>query len=138
MQTRAAEEFIDLLDGPRSATFLRYRLLCVRAFVAARRRAHRITLLVEMALAGAEDLPCFNREPRLALEALNGRFRTELRSHFQVVRHVVGASTALSARHALTAPWLQVGFVHGLIDESIDNWRTKWYDKYQRLTVGIK
>jgi phosphatidylinositol 4-kinase len=30
-----------------------------------------------------------------------------------------------------------VDFVDNLIDQSLDNWRTRWYDKYQRCTLGI-
>jgi hypothetical protein len=30
-----------------------------------------------------------------------------------------------------------VDFVDNLIDQSLDNWRTRWYDKYQRCALGI-
>ena len=28
-------------------------------------------------------------------------------------------------------------FVLKMIEDATDNWRTRWYDKYQQLTVGI-
>ena len=27
--------------------------------------------------------------------------------------------------------------VNALIDESLDHWSTRWYDKYQRCCVGV-
>jgi hypothetical protein len=58
---KLTKEWVQLLDGPRSATFRRFRSLCVKAFLAARAHYHQITLLVEMALAGSADLPCFTK-----------------------------------------------------------------------------
>ncbi len=31
-----------------------------------------------------------------------------------------------------------VAFVHGLIEQSVDNWRTRLYDTYQRRLMGIQ
>ena len=28
-------------------------------------------------------------------------------------------------------------YVNALIDQSLDNWRTRWYDRYQSCFVGI-
>lgn len=28
-------------------------------------------------------------------------------------------------------------FMLKLIEQATDNWRTRWYDKYQKYTVGI-
>jgi hypothetical protein len=28
--------------------------------------------------------------------------------------------------------------MHSLIDASIDNWRSRWYDRVQRITQGIR
>lgn len=30
-----------------------------------------------------------------------------------------------------------IEFVHSLIDQSLDNWSTRWYDRYQSCFVGI-
>ena len=40
----------------RSRTFMRYRDLVCRSFMAIRKRAHRVILLVEMIVGGAPDL----------------------------------------------------------------------------------
>ena len=101
--------------SPRSATFRHFRYLCVRAFVAARAQYHKVTLLVEMALVGSADLPCFTRHgPRQTVSELVRRFRPDITSQFELSR-----------------------FVNGLIDQSLDSWSTKWYDKYQRCCVGV-
>ena len=87
----------------------------LQAFLAARARYHQITLLVEMALAGSADLPCFTKHgPREAVRELTHRFRPDLRTHFDVAR-----------------------FVNTLVDDSLANWTTRCYDKYQRCCVGI-
>lgn len=31
-----------------------------------------------------------------------------------------------------------VAFVHDLIEQSVDNWRTRLYDTYQRRLMGIQ
>ena len=28
-------------------------------------------------------------------------------------------------------------YVDTLVDESLENWRTRWYDRYQRCCVGV-
>ncbi|KDO32738.1 hypothetical protein SPRG_02436 [Saprolegnia parasitica CBS 223.65] len=106
-------DFVELMGGPRSAAFRRFRSLCVRSFLVARKYRYRITLLAEMMIAGNEDLPCFAGDPRGTIDALAERFRPEL---------------SVSECE---------DFVHQLIDTSLDNWRTRWYDKYQRWFVGV-
>ncbi|RLN96582.1 hypothetical protein BBJ28_00000159 [Nothophytophthora sp. Chile5] len=106
-------DFVELMGGPRSASFRRFRSLCVRSFLVARKYRHRFVLLVEMMLHGNEHLPCFAGDPKGTVEALAARFQPEL---------------DLNACE---------DFVHELIDASLDNWRTRWYDKYQRWIVGV-
>ncbi|KAF0690437.1 Aste57867_18169 [Aphanomyces stellatus] len=106
-------DFVEVMGGPRSAAFRRFRSLCVRSFLVARKYRYRITLLVEMMIAGNEDLPCFQGDPRGTVDRLAERFRPDLSVHECEE------------------------FVHQLIDASLDNWRTRWYDKYQRWFVGV-
>ena len=73
-----------------------------------------MTLLVDMmAHDGHSDLPCWQGRPHEAAELFRQRFRPDL-----------------SYSAATT-------YVHELIDASVDNWRTRWYDKYQRCCVGV-
>ncbi|OQS03164.1 phosphatidylinositol kinase (PIK-J), partial [Thraustotheca clavata] len=92
-------DFVELMGGPRSASFRRFRSLCVRSFLVARKYRYRITLLAEMMIAGNEDLPCFAGDPRGTIDRLAERFRPEL---------------SVSECE---------DFVHQLIDMSLDNWR---------------
>lgn len=110
---KLTSDFVELMGGPRSASFRQFRSLCVRAFLVARKYRHRFILLVEMMLNGNEHLPCFAGDPRGTVERLAARFQPELDIN--------------SCED----------FVHSLIDASLDNWRTKWYDKYQRWCVGV-
>ncbi|KAF1331329.1 Phosphatidylinositol kinase, partial [Globisporangium splendens] len=105
---KLTNDFVELMGGPRSASFRHFRSLCVRAFLVARKYRHRFILLVEMMLNGNEHLPCFAGDPKGTVERLAARFQPELDIN--------------SCED----------FVHSLIDASLDNWRTKWYDKYQR------
>ncbi|RHZ29744.1 hypothetical protein DYB37_001408 [Aphanomyces astaci] len=111
---KLTSDFVEVMGGPRSAAFRRFRSLCVRSFLVARKYRYRITLLVEMMVAGNEDLPCFQGDPRGTVDRLADRFRPDLSVHECE------------------------DFVHQLIDASLDNWRTRWYDKYQRWFKGKK
>jgi len=104
-------EMVDVLGGPRSALFKRFRELCVKAFLELRRQRHKIILLVEMVVSGNENLPCFGGRPEATVEALRQRFQPELNDR------------ACS------------DFVNGLIDDSVGSWSTRWYDVYQRAFV---
>jgi phosphatidylinositol kinase/protein kinase (PI-3 family) len=110
---KLTQEFVEVMDGPRSALFSTFRKLCVRAFLAARKHRQRILVLVEMMLTGNSDLPCFRGGPRAVMAGLRARF-------FETA----------SERAC-------VNLVHGLIDRSLDNWRSRWYDAYQRWAQGV-
>ncbi|CAM9596404.1 unnamed protein product [Discosporangium mesarthrocarpum] len=59
------------------------------------------------------DLACFGGNPAAVIRELRARFQPDL-----------------SVEEC-------VEFVHDLVEKSMDNWRTRWYDKYQRHFVGI-
>lgn len=105
-------EFLDVI-GRDSRSLRRFRELCYQTFLALRRQSHRLVLLAEMTVYGSEHLPCFDGRPRETIDALKARFKP-----------------SLTSRQLRT-------FVDGLIDQSINNWRTSLYDQYQRRCVGI-
>ena len=78
-----------------------------------RKNAHKIILLVEMLVGGNEDLQCFAGNPDRALTELQERFRLDMND--AAVRD----------------------YVDTLVDESLENWRTRWYDRYQRCCTGV-
>lgn len=106
-------DFVDLMGGPHSHLFRMFSELCCRTFLTLRKRCFEITLLVEMLMVGNEDLNCFRGRPEDAVKGLRERFRLDLND---------------------TACML---YVQGLVDESLENWRTQWYDRYQRFCVGV-
>jgi len=110
---KLTREFVNLMNGPDSKTFRTFRELCCRTFLSLRRNCHQITLLVEMLMNGNEDLPCFRGRPEDAVRELRERFRLDLNDR------------------ACTE------YVNALVDESLENWRTRWYDRYQRYCVGV-
>ncbi|GBG34892.1 Phosphatidylinositol 4-kinase [Hondaea fermentalgiana] len=111
---KITSEFVQLLDGPDSALFRRFRTLCCKAFLAARKRREQFILMIEMMLSNEADLDCFQAGGEETIRQLNERFQ-------------VGKSTAAC-----------ITFVNDLIDVSINHYRTWLYDVYQRLAVGIK
>ncbi len=110
---KLTRDFCDLLDGPDSHTFRHFRELCARTFLALRRHCDEIILLVEMMMNGNEDLKCFRGRPEDAVRGLRERFRLDLNDR------------------------ACVEYVNFLVEESMENWRTDWYDRYQRYCVGI-
>ncbi len=110
---KLTREFVTLLGGPDSHLFGVFRTLCYRTFLSLRKHCHEIILLVEMLQLGNEDLNCFRGRPEDAIRELRQRFRLDLND-----------------RACLE-------YVNALIDESLENWRTNWYDRYQRYCVGV-
>ncbi|KDD76212.1 phosphatidylinositol 3- and 4-kinase, partial [Helicosporidium sp. ATCC 50920] len=97
-------------DGRASELFDYFKVLMIQGFLAARKHSDRILLLVEMmAQSGA---PCF-KSRAAAVGGLRKRF------HLALPEHKV------------------VDVVLGLISESLDAWRTRQYDYYQRVLNGV-
>jgi len=110
---KLSRDFVNLMDGPDSRSFAKFRELCYKTFIELRKNCYQITLLVEMLMEGNEDLACFRGKPEEAVRGLRERFRLDLNDH--------GC----------------IKYVDSLIDESLENWRTRWYDRYQRFCVGV-
>jgi phosphatidylinositol 4-kinase B len=110
---KLTREFVELLEGTNSHLFRTFRELCFKTFIALRRRCMEIILLVEMLKNGNEDLKCFRGRPDDAIQQLHDRFRLDLNDR--------------ACKE----------YVNCLIDDSIENWRTDWYDRYQRYFVGV-
>jgi hypothetical protein len=110
---KLTRDFVELLDGPDSRLFRTFRELCVRTFISLRRNCMEIILLVEMLKNGNEELNCFRGQPDNAIQQLRERFRLDLNDR--------------ACKE----------YVNSLVDASIENWRTDWYDRYQRYFVGV-
>ena len=110
---KLTREAIEVMGGIDSHLFRVYRELCVKTFLTLRKRCMEIILLVEMLKNGNEELQCFRGRPDDAIRQLRERFRLDLNDR--------------ACRE----------YVQSLVDDSIENWRTDWYDRYQRYFVGI-
>lgn len=110
---KLTRDFVEVLDGPDSHLFRTFRELCVKTFLTLRKRCMEIILLVEMLKSGNEELNCFRGRPDDAIQQLRERFRLDLNDR--------------ACRE----------YVQSLVDDSIENWRTDWYDRYQRYFVGV-
>ncbi|KAL7454123.1 hypothetical protein ACHAWC_009304, partial [Mediolabrus comicus] len=110
---KLTRDFVKLMDGPDSRTFAKFRELCYKTFIELRKHCYQIILLVEMLTEGNEDLACFRDKPDEAVRQLKHRFRLDLNDNG--IRK----------------------YVDELVDESLENWRTRWYDRYQKYCVGV-
>jgi phosphatidylinositol kinase/protein kinase (PI-3 family) len=86
-----------------------------RGFIACAKHSEKILILVEMMYLGhGKFLPCFELKG-YTVEALKSRFMPRPKMNkVDYMRHV-----------------------DLLIEQSIDNWRTRWYDKFQYYFQGI-
>jgi hypothetical protein len=110
---KLSQEYIEVMDGLHSDMFSYFCALVIRGFLVARKHMDRIASLVELMLPN-HQLPCFSKD---------GGYQTldELRERFK-----------------LSMPESDfVELVNDLIEQSVDNWRTRHYDTFQRLTNGI-
>jgi len=111
---KLTREMLEVMDsdseGRPSELFDYFKVLLIQGFLAVRKHSDRITLLVEM-MSGS-GCPCF-KSRAAAVQGLKKRF-------------VLG----------LPEPAV-VEVVLGLVSDSLDAWRTRQYDYYQRILNGI-
>ena len=110
---KLTRDFVEVLDGPDSHLFRTFHDLCVKTYITLRRRCLEIILLVEMLKIGNEELQCFRGRLDDAIQQLRERFRLDLNDR------------------------AYKEYINSLIGNSIENWRTDWYDRYQRFFVGV-
>ena len=107
-------EYVAVMGGVGSDLFAYFRMLVTRGFLEA--RAHVDEFIVLCAIhAKTSHMPCFSGPTgATAIEAMRSRFAMHLTSEAEVEK-----------------------FVNGLIDSSIDNWRSRKYDRFQKIVSGI-
>ncbi|KAL8034673.1 hypothetical protein ABFX02_12G044300 [Erythranthe guttata] len=111
---KLTRELLEVMDsdaeGVPSEFFDYFKVLCIQGFLTCRKHAERIILLVEM--LQDSGFPCFKGGPR-TIQNLRKRFHL-----------------SLTEEHC-------VSLVLSLISSSLDAWRTRQYDYYQRVLNGI-
>jgi len=108
---KLTREYVEVMEGEDSECFSYFKMIFIRGFLEARKQLNKVPLLVELMMQGS-SMPCFVSGPS-SLAALKDRFFPSL-------------SDQECVEQALA-----------LVEESVDNWRSVEYDKYQRMANGI-
>jgi len=106
-------EYVELMEGVKSTYFKEFKALFLNGFISLRRNYKKILSFVEIFMITNSDLQCFKDK---------GTLISQLKEKFLL--HETNEELKKS--------------VTKLIEESHDHWRTKFYDGFQRLCVGIK
>ncbi|KAG7027147.1 Phosphatidylinositol 4-kinase beta 1 [Cucurbita argyrosperma subsp. argyrosperma] len=111
---KLTRELLEVMDsdaeGVPSEFFDYFKVLCIQGFLTCRKHAERVILLVEM--LQDSGFPCFKGGPR-TIQNLRKRFHLSLTEE------------------------QCVSLVLSLISSSLDAWRTRQYDYYQKVLNGI-
>jgi phosphatidylinositol 4-kinase B len=112
---KLTNEYVDALDGLKSKSFQNFRKLFYQAFNACRKHQHRILILTKLMYSSyGKTMPCFAKGDE-AIYELEKRFNPP----------GVSNDAEISV------------YCQNLINSSIDNWRSRWYDKWQYYVQGI-
>ena len=108
-------DMLEVLGGIKGKYFMEFRKLLQKGFLAVHKHRSKIVILVEMMWCGhGKNLGCFEGGQD-AIDELKNR---------------------LNPKDYTSKVGIQK-FVDNLIGQSIDNWRTKWYDIFQYYVQGI-
>ena len=111
---KLTKEYLELMDsdadGVASEAFNYYKVLCIQGYLACRKHAERILLLVEM--MAHSGCPCFKGGPKVV---------QNLRKRFNLGRTEDQVAEIMLA----------------MISDSMDAWSTRQYDFFQRVSNGI-
>ena len=109
------DDMLDCLGGINGKYFEEFRKLLKKGFLAINKHRHKIIILVEMMWCGhGKQLECFEKGQE-AIDELKLRLNPKQDINKKDI------------------------FMHvdNLIGQSVDNWRTKWYDLFQYYVQGI-
>ena len=112
---KLSNDMVDCLGGVNGKYFESFRKLLHKGFMAVNKHRQKISILVEMMWCGhGKNLDCFEKGQE-AIDQLNMR---------------------LNPKENMK-PSEMKKYVDNLISQSVDNWRTKWYDIFQYHVQGI-
>ena len=112
---KLSRDMVDCLGGVKGKYFSRFVKLLHNGFIAVNKHREKITILVEMMWCGhGRNLDCFEK----GQDAIN-----ELKIRLNPKPNM--------------KPVDMKKFVDNLVSQSVDNWRTKWYDIFQYHVQGI-
>ena len=109
------KDMVDCLGGVKGKYFEEFKKLLRKGFTAINKHRHKIIILVEMMWCGhGKNLDCFEK----GQEAIN-ELKARLNPKDNIKKNEINR------------------IVDDLINQSVDNWRTKWYDIFQYHSNGI-
>ena len=112
---KLSKDMVQCLGGIDGENFKAFKKLLLKGFLAVHKHRQKIIILVEMMYCGhGRNLDCFEKGQE-AIDELKLR---------------------LAPKDCKTDDDIRK-FVEGLINQSVDNWRTKWYDIFQYYAQGI-
>ncbi len=112
---KLSKDMVDCLGGTEGKYFSDFRKLLHKGFKAVNKHRLKISILVEMMWCGhGKQLDCFEKGQE-AIDNLKMR---------------------LNPKENMTNVDIKK-LVDNLISQSVDNWRTKWYDIFQYYVQGI-
>ena len=115
MPFKLSKDMVDCLGGVKGKYFMEFRKLLKKGFLAIHKHREKIIILVEMMWYGhGKQLECFEMGQE-TIDALKSRLNPK---------------DIISKKNI-------VKLVDNLIGQSVDNWRTKWYDIFQYYVQGI-
>lgn len=110
---KLTQEFLDVMDGEQSEQYQYFCTLLIRGFLEARRHVERISTIIQMQMLNS-NLPCFSGKPcETIIQDLEERFFRGMPDDACIEQ------------------------IHQLIDNSVNNWRTRQYDNFQKWSNGI-
>ena len=113
---KLTNDLVEVFGGINNKNFDEFRKLLWKGFISLVKHSERILILVEMMFCGhGNNLPCFERGQECINELKKRFFPKDNMKVRDYMKHV-----------------------DYLISLSLDNWRTKWYDKFQYYVQGIK
>ena len=112
---KLSNDMLDCLGGVNGKYFENFRKLLHKGFIAVNKHRQKISILVEMMWCGhGKNLDCFEKGQE-AIDQLKMRLNPKENMKSKDMKK----------------------FVDNLISQSVDNWRTKWYDIFQYHVQGI-
>ena len=112
---KLSRDMVDCLGGIDGKYFSEFRKLLHKGFKAVNKHRLKISILVEMMYCGhGKNLDCFEKGQE-AIDNLKMRLNPQENMNNVDIKK----------------------FVDNLISQSVDNWRTKWYDIFQYHVQGI-
>ena len=112
---KLSRDMVDCLGGVEGKYFSDFRKLLHKGFKAVNKHRLKISILVEMMYCGhGKNLDCFEKGQE-AIDNLKMRLNPQDNMNNVDIKK----------------------FVDNLISQSVDNWRTKWYDIFQYYVQGI-